>query len=60
MLSKRRKIKKIYIYILFFCTDETLTAAAASTEKERAMREQYAELAANNAALQTQVEFSVD
>uniref|UniRef100_A0A0P4VY12 TATA element modulatory factor 1 TATA binding domain-containing protein n=1 Tax=Scylla olivacea TaxID=85551 RepID=A0A0P4VY12_SCYOL len=35
--------------------NETLTAAAASTEKERAMREQYAELAANTAALQTQV-----
>lgn len=35
--------------------NETLTSAAASTEKERATREQYAELAANTAALQTQV-----
>ncbi|XP_045109755.1 TATA element modulatory factor-like isoform X3 [Portunus trituberculatus] len=35
--------------------NETLAAAAASTEKERATREQYAELAANTAALQTQV-----
>lgn len=36
-------------------SDETLSAAAASAEKERATREQYAEVAANAAALQTQV-----
>ncbi|XP_050724673.1 TATA element modulatory factor-like isoform X3 [Eriocheir sinensis] len=35
--------------------NETLSAAAASAEKERATREQYAEVAANAAALQTQV-----
>lgn len=36
-------------------SDEALSAAAASAEKERATREQYAEVAANAAALQTQV-----
>ncbi|KAK7081030.1 TATA element modulatory factor 1 [Halocaridina rubra] len=35
--------------------NETQTAAASSSEKERAMREQYAEVAANAASLQTQV-----
>ena len=38
-----------------FLIDDAQSAAAASSEKERAMREQYAEVSANAAALQTQV-----
>lgn len=39
-------------------TAEAQSAAASSAEKERAMREQYAELAATSAAFQAQVRFA--